>query len=190
MYQDGAVSMGVMALLVLVGCQQPGVGMSESMKQPVRPAALDRLDMFVGTWEGTAETRIPAVEGVQTSTGINTVSWEADGWLLVERLEVDMGVGGKLAGLGIWTWDPRAETYRFWWSDNFGIRSHGTATYDEESHTWLTKAKSYNTLTGRNSVNEGVAKMVADDMIEWEHTEWTAWKSRKLMEMKGTSRRR
>ncbi|MCK4343542.1 MAG: hypothetical protein KAY37_17655 [Phycisphaerae bacterium] len=66
----------------------------------------------------------------------------------------------------------------------------GTATYDEDTKTWHTKAKTRYLTTGETTVSEGTAKMVDDNTLEWQHAEWDSWKLKKYFEMKGTSRRK
>lgn len=187
----GAGSLALLAA-ALAGCQQPRIDISEMMKAPPRPAELARLDRFVGTWEGQAEMSAPGSDKVVTSNGVNTVSWEADGWVLVEHLEVEMGQeGGKMTGVGLWTWDPQARKYRTWWFDNYGAVNQGTASYDEGSDTWRMKGKAHYAGRGKTTAYEGTSRMIDDDTITWEYTEWASpWKLNKLMHIKGTSHRR
>jgi hypothetical protein len=185
----GVIVIALMAV-VFVGCQQPKIDMSEMMKAPARPAELDHLEMLVGRWEGDAEMKVVGCDEVMTGEGVETVSWDADKWLLVSHFEYKMGDGDPMKGIGITRWDPKAKKYCGWSADNFGYTSIGSGTYDEATRTWHFKGKSHNPMTGEKSVGEGKAVMVDDDTQEWTWTEWDPWKLRKLMELKGTSHRK
>ena len=175
-------------IIGLTGCEKPDL--SEMMKPPPRPAELDKLVCWVGSWEGTMEMKIPGHDEVMTGSGTSTVTWEADKWLLLERFEGTMGDEGTMKGLGVWTWDPKAHKYRVWSFDTFGGVSEGTATYDEETSTWHMKAKSRYLASGQKSVSEGKVKMLDNDTMEWDFTEWDSLKLSKYMEGHGTSRRK
>lgn len=174
----------------LVGCQQPETDLSEMMKAPPRPAELDQLDVLVGTWEGTAELKMAGSDEVMTSQGIETVSWEADKWLLVSRYEYQMGDEGVMKGLSVMTWDPKAKKYCSWGFDNYGYRGTATMTYDAATKTWHFKGKSANPLTGEKSIGKGSSVMIDDNTQEWSWTERDSWGLKTLMEIKGTSRRK
>lgn len=179
----------VLAAAVAGGCHK-GVDLSEMMKPPARPAELERLGMFVGTWEGTGEMRMPGSDEVLTGKGTSRYAWDADKWLLVERGEYMMGEHGPMLGMGIWSWDAKARKYRMSWFDNYGGIGSGTATYDEPTRTWRMKSRGYYSTTGHKSVGEGTIRMVDDATMEWTFTEWDSLKLMKFMEMKGTSRRK
>ena len=183
---------GMTALLMagLVGCQQPEVDMSEMMQPPTRPAELDRLDMFLGTWEGSFDMKMAGMDEAMTSTGTNTVTWEADDWVLVERMESSMGDEGTMKGIGLWTWDAKAKKYRTWWFDNYGGVYTGTARYDEDEAKWHMTFKTSYSATGAKTVGEGTSKMLSDGTMEWNYTEWDSLRLKKIMEGKGISRRK
>lgn len=184
---------GVAALLAvgLAGCQQPEIKLADILKVPPRPAELDRLEMFVGRWEGAGEMKLVASDEVGTTRGVETVSWDADKWLLVSRFEYTTGDSeDKMVGVGIWTWDAKAKKYRLWSFDSFASFDTATATYDETNKTWHFKAKSRNLATGETCVGEGTLKMPDSDTQEWDFAIWDRWKLRKFVEMKGTSRRK
>jgi len=192
MIRNRYVGAGLTALLValLVGCQPPKIDLSEMMKPPPRPAELDQLEMLVGRWEGRAEMKVVGSDEVLTSTGVEEIGWEADSRLLVSRYEYTTAEEGRMTGLDVWTWDPKAKKYRYWGFDNHGYYGIGTATYDEDTRTWHFKGKSYEPATGEKYVGEGTSKMVDDDTQDWEFSIWDGWKLQKFMEFKGTSRRR
>ena len=183
---------GAVALLAigLTGCQQPNF--SEMMAPPERPVELDRLAMFVGQWEGTCEGTMTGCEEAMKSKGTSEAKWDADRWVLVERMEYTMGEGKdetKMAGICVWSWDARAKKYRMNCYDNFGTCGTGMATYDEDTRTWhMTNKGRY--ADGTAVVGEGTTVMVDENTMEWNYTEWDSWKLTKFMEMEGTIHRR
>lgn len=182
-----ALVVGATLCLSLAGCQQPRL--DEMMMQPPRPAELDRLNAFVGTWEGTSEMKLVGSGETMQSTGTSTVAWEADQWLLVERFEDTLGTQeAKYAGLCIWSWDAGAGKYRLDFFDNFGGGGSGTATYDEAQKTWRMAVKT--NYGGQSGWSVGTAKFTDPDTMEWEHTQWDSLKLTKQVEMKGTIRRK
>ena len=192
MSRSRIIGAGLAAVLaaMLIGCQQPQSDLAEVMKPPPRPAELDQLDMFIGTWEGTGEVKAAGSDEVVTSEGVETYSWDADKWVLVSRFEYTMGDEDDMRGLAIWTWDAKAKKYRIWSFDNGGYCESASAKYDQDTKTWHIKGKSGNTVTGEKFVGKGSYKMVDADTQEWNYTVWDGWKLRKLMEFKGTSHRK
>lgn len=176
--------------LALVGCQQPD--MSEMMQMPDRPAELDQLAMFAGTWEDTAEMKMGGSDKLMKTTGVTKAGWEADKWLLLSHFEGEMEgePEDKYRYLEIWTWDAKAKKYRFYGFGNWGGIFTGTATYDEPSKTWRLKGKSRCNITGDKTVSKGQMTFVDDDTMQWDFTEWSAFPRFKIMEMKGTSHRK
>jgi hypothetical protein len=47
-----------------------------------------------------------------------------------------------------------------------------------------------NSNTGEVTCGEGTTKFVDNNTMEWTYTEWDSWKLKKMMDMKGTSKRR
>ena len=177
---------------LLAGCQQPKMDMAEMMKPPPRPAELDQLEMLVGNWEGTSEMKMMGADKPMIMKGTDTISWDADKWLLVERSEGTMGdAGNKMMGLAVWTWDPQIKKFRLWGSDNYGMVMTGTATYDAPTKTWHMQGNTSAPARGEKSYGEGTLKMSTGNTMEWNWTEWDCnWKCQKYMEMHGTSHRK
>ncbi len=183
----GAVSLVGVSLMALAGCQRPPM----DMKPPQRPAELDELNVWVGRWESTGECRMGDSPEAIACSSSNTVTWEADRWILVERFEGKMGDEEHVCrGVGVYTWNPKTRQYESWWFDSHGGVGKGTWRYDANTKTWTAKAKSQNPVTGMSSVGEGTVKMPDNNTIEWTWTEWDSLKLNKFMEMKGTSRRK
>ena len=120
-----------------------------------------------------------------TSSGKSTITWEADRTVALERFEGSMGET-KFSGIGIWTWNRETKKFNVFWIDNFGSQSHGEATYDDNSRTFKLTMKGVGPR-GKTG-GEGTTK-ISDNIMEWTYSEWSPGKSKKLMDMKGTSRR-
>lgn len=182
--------MSVIALLAAAGCQQgppKGMSMEDMMKPPPRAAELDRLESLVGNWEGTGECKMGGSNETIATRGSNTVRWDCEKRVLVEHWEGEMGEGNKMRGIGIWTWDPEVKKYRMWWFDNFGGTGEGLATYNDSTRTWTMQAKSKSPMG--KTAGKGTVKMVDNNTMNYTWEEWNSWKTQKMMEMNGTSKR-
>ncbi|MBU0718164.1 MAG: DUF1579 domain-containing protein [Planctomycetes bacterium] len=175
---------------LLTGCM-PKFTIEElkNMESP-RPAELDKLNMFVGTWESTGEAKLGFLDTDKplkaTSTG--KVAWECDGRYLIERSKMNMEELGDMEGMAIYAWDAKAEKFRTWWFDSDGAVEQGTAKYDEKTKTWHFKGKGRSEWGRTHS--KGTAKFLDDNNMEWSFTMWDGWKLHKVMEMSGTSKRK
>ncbi|MCC7291014.1 MAG: DUF1579 family protein [Phycisphaerales bacterium] len=176
------------AVSAITGCQQKAASMEDMMQPPPRPAELDKLNVFVGTWESTGEMRMAGSDEVMQHKGTNTVSWDCDNRVLFERFEASMEGESPFKGIGVWSYDSGSGRYRIYWFDSFGSTNTGWATHDEKTDTWHFKGQG--NMGGKTSVIEGTARMIDKNTMEWSHIEWDSWKLKKMMEMKGTSRRK
>lgn len=166
------------AIGLVTGCQQ-NTNMGDMMKAPARPTELDRLNDFVGQWESTWQCTMPGSDKPMTCTSSSTANWEADRWVLVERMQGRMGED-PMSGLCIWTWDAEGKVYRTWWYDNHGQAEEGTATYDTATNTWNMKSKN----------GSGTFKHTGNGVYEMTMKETTGGLfPSTVMEMKGTSRK-
>jgi hypothetical protein len=171
------------------GCEQPKTDMAQ-MKAPPRPVELDRLNDLVGRWEGTAEMTAAGSDKTTSGKFIDTIAWEADNRLLLERMEGTMGEGDKMSGLGIWSWDSKTKKYRTWWFDSQGSVTTATGVYNEETKSWNMTSEGRCPVTGQKQVGEGTMKMTDKSTIQWSEVQYDGWKLKKQMEMKGTLRRK
>jgi hypothetical protein len=160
----------------------------EDMQPPARPVELDRLNAFVGTWEGTAEGTMG--EHSFSGKGTSTATWETGGWTLVERgrfTSNDPKDKNVHEMLSVTTWDAHEKRYCSGSADNMGGLSKATMKYDEKTQTWHMKG------TGQGpmgcTVEEGTVRFVDPNTMEWTWKAWDSWKINKVMEMRGTSRR-
>lgn len=185
------VALGALVLLTsVVGCHKPN--MEDMMAMPPRPAALDDLNMFVGTWKGTYEMKMAGTDEVMTGTSVNRVEWGADNWVLIEHMEAEGAENPeeKYVAMGTWVYDPSIGKFRIYGFNNMGSIEQGTATYDAETRTWHHKGKSRETNHGKTTVWEGTTRMLEDGGMEWNYTSWAdPMRFKKMMEMSGTARR-
>lgn len=185
-----SLSLAALALVAAVGCQ-PKMTM-EDMKahRPQRPAELDALNAFVGTWQGTGTCTMLMVDGKPeiATSGTSTTQWEADGWYLVERSTYEMGELGTMQGIGIWTYDAKDKEYEMDWYDTMGGTGEGEAKRNPDTGVWTMKSQS-DSAHGK-SYGEGTVKFIDDNTMEWTWKEWgDALHMMPIMEMKGTSTR-
>ncbi len=173
----------------LAGCQQPKMDLAEMMKPPPRPAELDQLNMFVGTWEGTWEMTMMGADKPLTGIGTDTFAWDAEKWVLAEHMDGMMG-DSKMVGTALWTWDPQHKRFQYYSADCFGMIMTGTAHYDAKTGIWHMKGQTNDTVRGQKSNGEGTLKSIDKNTMEMTWSEWDCLHLTKFMEMKGTSHRK
>ena len=169
-----ATTVIALTTIALIGCAEQKFDLQamKDMEPPPRPAELDHLGMFVGTWEGTADMTMPGCDEVIKITGKNTTEWRYDKRFLVEESEMDLGEMGTMTSMSVSTWDPQAKKYRVWMFSNWGEADTGTMTYCEKSKTWYWRSQATNPMTGKVSYGKGHATSVDDDTMEWTWQEW------------------
>lgn len=159
-----------------------------------RPSELDALNAFSGEWTGTSTMKMGGSDEAITGSGTSSVKWDLDNMVLVEKGTYTMGEGEDketMSMMGIWTWDPKVKKYRSYWFDSMGGVGVGTSTYDASTKTWNMKAKGFNPMTGGNTVGEGTMTFTGPDAMTFTWNEWSsAWKTQKIMEISGSSRRK
>lgn len=180
---------GTLLVLGTLGCQMPKMDLDEMLKPPPRPAELDQLAAFVGTWEGSSEGKMAGTDEACHGHGTSTTTWDADKWILVERMDYTLRDKHKMSGIGIWRWDPAIKKFRTTWFDNYGGTAEGTAWFDSKAGAWRMKTKS-RWADGMTSVGEGTIRFTDSNTMEWQMSEWNALKTMKFMEMNGTSKRK
>ncbi len=176
----------LLCIASVTGCMRPSdAEIAEMMKQPPRPAELDRLDSMIGSWEGDAE--ITMFDKTTTSQGRNTSRWAADEWVLIEEFEHDMGDGNMEKGVMMMWWDDHAQKYRVTSATNYGGFGTGTVTYDDKTDkfNWKMKERSRD---GHSMTSTGTSKMI-DDQAEWQWSVSVPLMG-KIMDARGTARRK
>ncbi|MEE9295507.1 MAG: DUF1579 family protein [Phycisphaerae bacterium] len=190
---NGLTFRGVMvltAVAALSGCQPTEFDMAEmAAKQKAIPAEMKQLEVFLGKWTSTTETKMFGSDEVMKGSGTSEVKWELGGRYLVGHMTADMGEWGSMEGVDVWTWDPSIKKYRTWWFDDWGMTGSSTATYDPKTRTFRIKGRGRNTLDGSTTVNKGMVTIVDDNTMEWSWAEYDALGLVKHFEMTGTEKR-
>ena len=174
------------ATVVLTGCT-PKMTIEElRAMMPERPAELDKLNAFAGTWEWEGKTTVAGLDQVLKTTGSSEATWDGDRWYLVSREVGHIEVLGDMQGLEAWTYDTYTSKFRGAWVDNTGSTGTGEAWHDEKTNTWHFRATSHGPC-GKTSIT-GHVKVLDEDTMEWTFTEYAGLI--KTMEMTGTGTRR
>jgi hypothetical protein len=174
------------AAVLLTGCA-PKMTMEDlKAKMPKRPAELDKLNAFVGTWDAEGECKMTGLEETLKVTGTSEIKWADNNWYLVEHGTFKMGDLDEMQGAGAWTYDTHAKKYRNIWVDTTGSMGAGKARYDEKTDTWHFCGTSHGPWG--KTWGKGHMKFVDEKTMEWSFTEYSGLC--KTMEMTGTSRKR
>jgi hypothetical protein len=129
----------------------------QSQGQPIAPSAeIQRLHLFVGTWNTEGETHASVDAPAVKVTGVDTYEWMAGKFFLVHRANGHMG-NEELNTLEFISYDPSSQMYTCHCFDNHGNSDLFQANLRD--HTWTIEGKlsrftgifasSGNTLTGK-----------------------------------------
>ena len=174
--------------MLLVGCM-PKMTLEEmKAMMPQRPAELDRLNDFVGTWDMTGEATMAGLDEVLKTTGVGETKWAGNGWFLVSNAKFEMEGLNTMEAVETWSYDAHSKKYRSTWTDSMGSLGTGSSRYNEKTRTWTMRATSHG-AHGKTTA-KGTLKMVDKDTMEWTWSEYAMGGLFKVMEMKGTSKRR
>lgn len=187
------VSLGsaCLALTLLFGCQQNETTMQEAMKAPPRPAEMDMLGKWVGTWNGTGEMTMYTKEGPKpmNATYTERIEWICGNQFLLSRSDMNMGEGETMQMAAIFGWNKDEKEVHISEYMSNGDRSRSEMEYDKTAGLWKMEGHGKNPMTGQPTRSEGTMKMIDDNTIEWQFTMWDSWKINKVMEGKGTSKK-
>lgn len=181
------ISVALFACVVLTGCMHEMTIEQMKADMPQKPAELQKLDAFAGRWQSTGEASFAGLDQVLKSSGESEITWEGDGWYMVERGKYNMAELGEMQGLGIWTYDTKAKKFRTAWVDTTGGLGHGTSWHDEKTGKWHMKSTNH-TPWGKTKA-KGTVTFVDPNTMEWSYAEYAMGGLMKTMEMKGTSKR-
>lgn len=178
----------VFAGLLLTGCM-PKMTM-EQMKEmmPKRPAELDLLDAFEGTWETTTEMKFAGLDEVIHGHGTTVAKWGGDKWYLVNHGSFSMGDLGEMKAVETWAYDAKSKVFRTSWVDSMGSTGTGTARRDAKTGIWHMRAVTRGPF-GKSSA-KGTVKFIDANTNEWTWTEYVMGGLIKTVEMKGTARKK
>ncbi len=177
-------------MALLTGCQQPAHDM-EAMQPPPRPAELDELNEWAGTWHGTGDMTMYGPQGEQkmTSSGRETVKWVCDNRVLMSEMEYQMGDMGTMSGYSMMTYDAKEKKFKSYWFDNFGTVGEGEMWKDATTGMWIMKTEGTDPMTGSATRGKGTIKMPDANTMEWTYAEYDGWGLKKKMEFTGTSKK-
>ncbi|MEK6675089.1 MAG: DUF1579 family protein [Planctomycetota bacterium] len=160
-----AFLMSLAIMVVSTGCSCPG---GEAMPKLKRTVEVERLEQFVGNWQGTFEMKALGEKEPIKGSGTSSATWaNADKTMLHERFTGEMGDMGKMEGIGVWMWDAKAKKYRNWWFEDVGTAGCGSTRYNEKTKTWHMRTCSRNTEMGFRTVGRGTIKAVDDNTLQW-----------------------
>lgn len=184
-----AFSLGLFA-----GCAQPKGQLDGKGGPPPRPAELDKLSAFAGTWAGTADITMYTSKGPRTSkfTGTEHVDWAVNQRFMVSNFTWSMGDDSaqKHEGVSYMTWDPKEKEFHSWEFMGDGTVNRGEFKYDEKRGIWKMEGKGTDPMAGRPSRSEGTIKFVdGGKTMAWQFTMWDPMKLSKKMEGKGISKK-
>jgi hypothetical protein len=185
LWRTCAIATVALTPVFLTGCMPKMTIEDMKAMRPERPAALSKLDRFVGTWQGTGEARFAGIDEPMTTSGRSEIQWGLDGWMLVEHGTYSMGELGDMNFHSFMTYDIKGRKYRSAWADSMGGYGTGTMRYNEKTDTWHMKAK-INSPFG-NSTGKGTVRFVDDRTQEWTWNERAFFGLFKVCEMHGTS---
>jgi len=171
----------------LVGCAPKMDKETLQNMKPERPAQLDMLNDFVGTWVGTSEATMCGMDETCKGSGTSTISWDLDNNILVESSEWTSDAMGTMKGRGVWSWDAKRNRFRMNWYDTWGSYGEGYAKVSDDGKTWTIKATSHSPMG--TTIGRGTMTFVDRNTMEMTWKEYCCGGLMKVFEMKGTSTR-
>jgi hypothetical protein len=187
MFHRNAVLAGLLGsvALGLTGCMPRMTIEQMKAEMPKRPAALDRLEPFVGRWQGQGEARFAMLDEPLKISGTGEVKWEGDRWYLVGHSLLKMEQFPDTQGLETWTYDIHAKKYRSTFVNSMGMLGMAESRYDEKTDTWHFTGTCYEPW-GKMQM-KGTLRLIDADTLEWKMTEYMGLT--KTVEMSGTDKR-
>ena len=83
--------------------------------RPERPAALDELDRFVGSWAWEGTMKMTGLDEPLKVSGKSEVKWAGDKWFLQIQESASIQELGNSEGTRIWSYDAKAKKFRSSW---------------------------------------------------------------------------
>jgi hypothetical protein len=152
---------------------------------PSRPAELDRLNDFIGTWEMEGEAKFAMLDEPLKVSGRSQMEWGGDRWFVIGRGTMNMQHFNPVQMLETWSYDVHDKKFRSTWVDSMGMTGMGKSTFDEDDQVWRMKARGFGPWGESNMT--GTLRFVNPDTMEWTMEEHSGFM--KVMEMTGTSKR-
>lgn len=180
--------LAILSACMLTGCMPTMTIEQMKAMMPERPAELDKLNTFVGSWTATGEAKMMGVEEPMKVTGTSEAKWGGNNWYVVGHNKFNMEGFDEMEGIETWTYDSHSRKYRSTWTDSMGATGTGVSWVDDKTNTWHMRATSHGPF-GKTKM-KGWAKVVDDNTMEWGMSEYAFFGLFKTMEMKGTSKRK
>jgi len=155
--------------------------------RPERPAALDELDRFVGSWAWEGTMKMTGLDEPLKVSGKSEVKWAGDKWFLQIQESASIQELGNSEGTRIWSYDAKAKKFRSSWVDSMGTTMQGTTWPDEKSGTWQFRTTGYGSFGP--STARGTVRFPDPDTMEWDWQEFVICGLVKTVEITGTSKR-
>lgn len=186
------LAFAVIGSAFLQGCTVSNIDFS-TLERPPRAPELENYDIFVGTWDWTAEMH-NADAANKDWTGTAEWRWTLDKRCLHGTMSAK-NANTAFEAAGVWSWNPYKKQYVWWMFNNWGYPQQGTATYNEcckgeECKCWSMKYKSIG-LDGTPSYGTYCMKVVDNDTLKWCNQEYAdSLRTVKKVDMCGTYKRR
>lgn len=146
------------ASMAMGGCAGGGLLASDRIDVKMygtaeRPAELDRLNVFVGSWRAVTDESDRRSGATTRTESESTTRWAAgDRYLVTEARRTD-GTNARSESLTVTTWDPDRRIYRQWSFDSSGTVVAGEDwAYNAGDDSWRL------TRQGENGRVEGVIR--------------------------------
>ncbi|MEK6643399.1 MAG: hypothetical protein AABZ08_05775 [Planctomycetota bacterium] len=184
------IHVALTTLCLLCGCAgAKNAGVAKG--PPPRAPELDALDAWLGEWDVTGQVREIGTGRTMQAKGHESVRWSCDKQFLVEETTWGGDTPESMeTAMTVRTWNPHAKVYRSWYFSSHGTVGHSKMTYDSATKTWRAQTKNVDPETCEPVRGEMVIKLTDPATMDWTYDEWDGLKLKKLVEMKGVSKRR
>ncbi len=178
MHRTLAVSL---TLALLAGCGEKKAEMMDPRQKPDPAPELAKLDVFLGSWTGTATIVEPSREEMMknmppdapemptTFEGANRSEWVLGGHFLKMEGWHEEGPNDRRHYTAFWTWDEKAGKFYARFFTDTGAVGEEWMTADDDGKTFHTKFTETDTL-GNKSHGSGTMTVVSDDKMTWDFT--------------------
>ena len=173
--------------IVFTGCMPKMTVEEMRAMMPPRPVELDKLNAFIGKWKFTGEAEMAMLDEVLKTSGSGENRWNDDKTFLVGRTTFNMEGLDSMEGHEAWTYDAHTGKYRSTWVDSMGSTGIGESWINDKTNTWYMKAKNHGPFG--TTTMKGWVKIIDENNMKWEMSEYMMGGLIKTMEMRGISKR-
>jgi hypothetical protein len=145
-----------------------GLALTHVAAQTPQPSAADvqKLQRFVGTWNGKGDMKASDFGPAGTMTWTETCEW-FEGKHHVICHSTGKGPTGEVKGLSIMGFDPAAKAYTFYGVDNQGWSDFSTGTLSGKTWTFTSRNNSRFSLTEVSDTKHTFNWEIAPDGKTW-----------------------